>query len=204
MRIFFVFYLIVKCWYTWNPDIQEVGKLLWKKSNNIHHRKRPINPVNQKYMSFRSDTIYQNRQRKIWDHRNSRTQHPCKCKENDWPARNHMVADFVGWNKSVNRKIRYQRLSFNLSYRPTRCYHCERFERKRIGRKNFKSDWEIKRPAYNWRFGASGGVAPRKVQWEIERLCPAWTVSYPPPAPSRSDVIGNVGRQCNLTKRLKE
>ena len=21
----------------------------------------------------------------------------------------------------------------------------------------------------NWRFGASGGVAPRKVQWEIER-----------------------------------
>jgi hypothetical protein len=24
-------------------------------------------------------------------------------------------------------------------------------------------------PAYNWRFGASGGVAPRKVQWEYER-----------------------------------
>jgi len=24
--------------------------------------------------------------------------------------------------------------------------------------------------ADNWRFGASGGVAPRKVQWEIERL----------------------------------
>ena len=28
-------------------------------------------------------------------------------------------------------------------------------------------------PAYNWRFGASGGVAPRKVKWENERLCPA-------------------------------
>ena len=24
--------------------------------------------------------------------------------------------------------------------------------------------------AANWRFGASGGVAPRKVQWEHERL----------------------------------
>ena len=24
--------------------------------------------------------------------------------------------------------------------------------------------------ADNWRFGASGGVAPRKVKWEIERL----------------------------------
>ena len=30
-----------------------------------------------------------------------------------------------------------------------------------------------KMPADNWRFGASGGVAPRKVQWEYERLCPA-------------------------------
>ena len=26
-----------------------------------------------------------------------------------------------------------------------------------------------KMPALNWRFGASGGVAPRKVQWEYER-----------------------------------
>ena len=25
----------------------------------------------------------------------------------------------------------------------------------------------------NWRFGASGGVAPQKVQWENEHLCPA-------------------------------
>jgi hypothetical protein len=24
-------------------------------------------------------------------------------------------------------------------------------------------------PAPNWRFGASGGVAPRKMKWEIER-----------------------------------
>ena len=31
----------------------------------------------------------------------------------------------------------------------------------------------VKMPALNWRFGASGGVAPQKVQWEIERLCPA-------------------------------
>ena len=28
---------------------------------------------------------------------------------------------------------------------------------------------DTKRSAYNWRFGASGGVAPRKEQWEIER-----------------------------------
>ena len=27
--------------------------------------------------------------------------------------------------------------------------------------------------ADNWRFGASGDVAPQKVQWEHERLCPA-------------------------------
>jgi agmatine/peptidylarginine deiminase len=26
-----------------------------------------------------------------------------------------------------------------------------------------------KMPALNWRFGASGGVSPRKVQWEYER-----------------------------------
>ena len=26
---------------------------------------------------------------------------------------------------------------------------------------------------HNWRFGASGDVAPRKVHWEYERLCPA-------------------------------
>ena len=26
-----------------------------------------------------------------------------------------------------------------------------------------------KMPAANWRFGASGGVAPRKMQWEYER-----------------------------------
>ena len=26
-----------------------------------------------------------------------------------------------------------------------------------------------KMPAANWRFGASGGVAPQKVQWEYER-----------------------------------
>ena len=26
-----------------------------------------------------------------------------------------------------------------------------------------------KMAAHNWRFGASGGVAPRKVQWEYER-----------------------------------
>ena len=26
-----------------------------------------------------------------------------------------------------------------------------------------------KMPADNWRFGASGGVAPQKVQWEIDR-----------------------------------
>ena len=32
---------------------------------------------------------------------------------------------------------------------------------------------EPKCTSANWRFGASGGVAPRKVQWEIERLCPA-------------------------------
>ena len=30
-----------------------------------------------------------------------------------------------------------------------------------------------KRSAYNWRFGTSGGVAPQKVQWEYDRLCPA-------------------------------
>jgi hypothetical protein len=30
-----------------------------------------------------------------------------------------------------------------------------------------------KMPALNWRFGASGGVAPRKMKWKIERLCPA-------------------------------
>ena len=29
---------------------------------------------------------------------------------------------------------------------------------------------EHKMPADNWRFGASGGVAPRKVQWEYEHL----------------------------------
>ena len=28
-------------------------------------------------------------------------------------------------------------------------------------------------PAANWRFGASGGVAQQKVQWEHDRLCPA-------------------------------
>ena len=33
-------------------------------------------------------------------------------------------------------------------------------------------EW-TKMPTYNWRFGASGGVAPRKVQWEYDRLCPA-------------------------------
>ena len=28
---------------------------------------------------------------------------------------------------------------------------------------------KVQMPALNWRFGASGGVAPRKVQWENER-----------------------------------
>ena len=30
-----------------------------------------------------------------------------------------------------------------------------------------------RKTAPNWRFGASGGVTPQKVQWEYERLCPA-------------------------------
>jgi len=54
-------------------------------------------------------------------------------------------------------------------------------------------------PASNWRFGASGGVAPWKMQWEYDHLCPAWTVSYPPPAPSRWDVARKRGRQCSRT-----
>ena len=37
---------------------------------------------------------------------------------------------------------------------------------------NFK-DTINRMPAANGRFGASGGVAPRKVQWKYERLCPA-------------------------------
>ena len=28
---------------------------------------------------------------------------------------------------------------------------------------------KVKMAACNWRFGASGGVAPRKMQWEYER-----------------------------------
>jgi hypothetical protein len=35
-----------------------------------------------------------------------------------------------------------------------------------------KREREQRTTAGNWRFGASGGVAPRKVQWEYERLCP--------------------------------
>ena len=48
-----------------------------------------------------------------------------------------------------------------------------------------------RKPAHNWRFGASGGVTPRKVKWEYEHLCTVWIVSYPPTAPSRWDVKPN-------------
>ena len=42
-----------------------------------------------------------------------------------------------------------------------------------LTRKESETKVPTKWAAGNWRFGASGGVAPRKVQWENERLCPA-------------------------------
>jgi hypothetical protein len=42
-----------------------------------------------------------------------------------------------------------------------------------------------KMPADNERFGASGGVTPQKVLCELASECPAGTVVFPPPTPSR-------------------
>jgi hypothetical protein len=44
---------------------------------------------------------------------------------------------------------------------------------------------QIKTPAANERFGASGGVTPQKRQCENESLQPATTAVSPPPSPSR-------------------
>ena len=44
-------------------------------------------------------------------------------------------------------------------------------------------------PAYNWRFGATAAVTPRKRQCVNERLSPAETVVEAAAAPSRSDVM---------------
>ena len=49
-------------------------------------------------------------------------------------------------------------------------------------------------PAHNGRFGASGGVAPQKVQWELELLSPAGTFVVAATSPSRWDVVCHAAR----------
>ena len=50
-------------------------------------------------------------------------------------------------------------------------------------------------PAGNWRFGASGGVAPQKMKWEIERYYPAGSAVEAATAPSRwNDICININK----------
>jgi hypothetical protein len=57
----------------------------------------------------------------------------------------------------------------------------------------------------NERFGASGGVAPQKVQCEFASECPATTVVSPPPSPSRRTLCDTRRkRHRNLKKRKKQ
>jgi len=44
-------------------------------------------------------------------------------------------------------------------------------------------------PAYNKRFGASGGVTSNNFSWGIDRLWFCEPIVFPPPAPSRRPVI---------------
>jgi len=50
-------------------------------------------------------------------------------------------------------------------------------------------------PSLNRRFGASGAVARPKVCANLEVLSPVRAAVKAPPASSRWDVIGNVGRR---------
>ena len=54
-------------------------------------------------------------------------------------------------------------------------------------------------PAPNERFHASGAVTPQTILYELARYYPAATAVDPPPAPSRWDVVGNVGGQLSGT-----